>query len=385
MALAARGFGPARAADPGLPTRVLAHYMPWFVARPSSPVWGWHWTMNAFDPETVQDGRRRIASHYYPLIGPYDSSDPIVVEYHLLSMKLAGFDGLIVDWYGTSDLYDYPIIHRNTSALFSVAARFGLSVAICYEDQSVSKLVEAGKLAGRDRVRHVKETLAWLRSNWFSEACYLRHEGRPVLLSFGSTGLTDEEWTTALPRGGDAPVYLSEHRRRAAAAGAFDWPKPADGLDGPARFDDASRGWPVRMPCAFPRFHDVYAEAKVHASYGRIADDDGRTFAATLRRAFESRAPFVQVATWNDWGEGTAVEPSLEYGSRDLETLQRLRRERIDPRFATDADALRLAHRLYLLRRRQSARRALDEAARLLAAGRLAPARAELDRIEAMK
>ena len=56
---------------------ILVHYMPWYEAKPVSGAWGWHWTMNHFDPERSDaTGRREIASHYYPLIGPYDSADP---------------------------------------------------------------------------------------------------------------------------------------------------------------------------------------------------------------------------------------------------------------------------------------------------------------------
>jgi hypothetical protein len=198
--------------------------------------------------------------------------------------------------------------------------------------------------------------------------------------------LTDREWEQVLPRGKDALVYLSEHRRRSAAAGAFDWPVPGQGLSGLDRFAAASKSWPVRMPCAFPRFHDIYAEAKVHQSYGTIPDDQGRTFIATLRRAIASGAPLVQVATWNDWGEGTAIEPSAEFGYRDLEAMQRQRRELIDPVFEPGKDDLRLVHRLYLLRRKETTRRGfkerLDEVSRLLAIGRLTAAREMLNRAE---
>ena len=67
---------------------ILAHYMPWYVAKPTSQVWGWHWTMEHFDPDKVVDGKRQLASHFYPLIGPYDSGDKQVLEYQLLLMKL---------------------------------------------------------------------------------------------------------------------------------------------------------------------------------------------------------------------------------------------------------------------------------------------------------
>src|SRR6266436_4882238 len=110
---------------PGLPARepsksVMVYYMPWYVAKPYSGNWGWHWTMNHFDPDSVNaSGEPQIASWYCPLIGPYDSSDPAVLEYHVLLMKLAGIDGVIVDWYGFAPYRDYGINNQATLKLFN--------------------------------------------------------------------------------------------------------------------------------------------------------------------------------------------------------------------------------------------------------------------------
>ena len=83
-------------------TKIMVHYMPWFatksysrtIPRPEYPPGGhwWHWEMGWINPENVDEetGRRQIASHFYPLIGPYDSYDPDLMEYHVLLMKLAG-------------------------------------------------------------------------------------------------------------------------------------------------------------------------------------------------------------------------------------------------------------------------------------------------------
>src|ERR1700720_4316732 len=205
---------------------VLAHYMPWFAAKPVSPDWGWHWTMNKFDPEKRKERKPSIASHYYPLIGPYDSSDPAVLEYHLLLMKLSGIDGVVVDWYGTSDHLDYAMLHRNTSALFKTASNQGMKIAVCFEDQTIGKLVADKKLLVAERVKHARAEIAWLRRNWFAYPAYVRIDGMPVLLSFGSSGLTDREWEEVFPKTEKNPVYLSEHQRRSAASGTFDWPVP---------------------------------------------------------------------------------------------------------------------------------------------------------------
>jgi hypothetical protein len=359
--------------------------MPWFEARPVSPQWGWHWTMNAFDPEQKTDGKRRIASHYYPLIGPYDSSDPAVIEYHLLLMKLAGIDGILVDWYGLSDFLDYPILHRNTRLLFESAAKFGLQVGICYEDQTITKLVEAKRLAAADRVRHAQGEMEWLRENWFSKPVYLRLNGRPVLLSFGSAGLSDSEWEQVFRSTDNAPLYLSEHRRRSVADGTFDWPQPQVGLASLDTYYRSMTEGTIAMPVAFPRFHDIYREGKTQESYGQIPDDQGRTFAMTFERAMKSGAPLVQIATWNDWGEGTVIEPSEEFGYRDLETIQRFRRTQ-DSRFSATPEDLRMPYRLWRLRGRQAQppprKSELDAVARLLAFGNTAGAQAALQRIE---
>jgi hypothetical protein len=195
-----------RSASVKNPAQILAHTMPWFEAKPVNKKWGWHWTMKTFDPDRIQAGRRQIAARYYPQIGPYDSGDPAVIEYQSLSMKLAGIDGIIVPWSGLTDLYDYPVNHRNTKALHAQATRLGMSFAICYEDQTIPKLIAAGRLQKGDRVFHARREIEWMQEHWFASTSYLKLGGRPVLLSFGQSGLTDAEWTEVLGSLEEPPV-----------------------------------------------------------------------------------------------------------------------------------------------------------------------------------
>ena len=140
------------------------------------------------------------------------------------------------------------------------------------------------------------------------------------------------------------------------------------------------------MAVAFPRFHDIYKEARVHESWGRIDDDAGKTFEVTLGRALGSGLPLVQIATWNDWGEGTIIEPSAEFGYRDLEVVQRLRRRQLEPGFPATPDDLRLPLRLYKLRKGAAGRiavnRELDRIAGLIADRSCRPACEALERLE---
>ena len=373
---------PARPAPK--PRSLMAHYMPWFEAKPTGKGWGWHWTMNHFHPDTVTDGRREAASHYYPLMGLYDSGDPDALDCHVLLMKLAGIDGVLVDWYGTDDAFDYGLIHRNTLALIRAVKKAHLRYAVVYEDQTLPKLIAGHIITEADAVPHGRLLMAWLQAHWFSDPSYLTLEGRPVFLVFGNTYYSGDQWTqifAGLPR---PPLFFTEEDRRAPAVGGFAWPQPQGGdaqsvreLD---RFYAAAPHWPLSIPAAWPRFHDIYAQAGVQPPYGIIDDRDGLTYAETLDRALKSDAAVVQLVTWNDWGEGTQIEPSVEAGYRDLETTQRARRS-LDPAFPYTAQDLRLPLTLYALQKvgDDPAKRAkLETISRLLFAGRLARARALL-------
>src|SRR4051812_19754013 len=165
---------------------VMVYYMPWFAAKPFCDHWGWHWTMDHFNPDALNaSGQRQIASWYYPLIGPYDSSDPVVLEYHVLLMKLAGVDGVIVDWYGSANFLDYGDNNRATLKLLEFTRKAGLKFTICFEDQTIRHMIDGGYISAGDAIAHARKEMLYLQSAFFSDPSYLRLKSRPVLLNFG--------------------------------------------------------------------------------------------------------------------------------------------------------------------------------------------------------
>lgn len=361
---------------------VLAHYMPWYAAKPVSPEWGWHWTMGKLNPDVRKGARREAASHYRPLLGLYDSGDPDALECHVLLMKFAGIDGVMVDWYGLIDHYDYAVNHRNTERLFSAIQKAGLKFALVYEDQTVTQLIKGGKFKPEEALDQGKRLMKWVEKRWFRSPSYVKLDGKPVFLVFGPQYYAPEDWGKLFEGLVARPAFFTLHHRKGdAAVGAYDWPLPKGGDEGSAReragFFARAKEWPAFIPVAYPRFHDFYREAGVHESWGRIDDRDGRTYTSTLREALASGAPIVQIATWNDWGEGTGIEPTEEFGYRDLEATQRLRKARYS------ASDLRLPIRLYRLRKRPGIDpKKLAEVSRRLFASRLAEARKGLEALE---
>lgn len=341
---------------------VLAHYMPWYQAPKTSKSFGWHWHMGFYDPyEKDASGKVPLATHYYPLTGPYDSADPAVLEYQLTLMKLSGIDGVIIDWYGIDDALDYKKIHESSKVLFAAVKKAGMKFAVCYEDQSMGKMILAKKFDYEASVGRGQATMKWLDENWFHDAAYVKIDGKPLLLDFGPQHFLkatqwDELFSVVSPR----PYFVSLNDHMEFYADNFyPWPpmylsagKEVTLSQVVTYFNDFYAKTVDKkhlVTSVFPGFHDIYEDAKVASSYGFLDDHGGATFRVLLDAALRSKPDVIQVATWNDYGEGTIVEPNEVRGYQQLEDLQAAARQ-IDPEFPFTAADLRIPLEVWKLR-----------------------------------
>jgi hypothetical protein len=307
--------------------KVYVHYMPWFEDKTTSGTgkWGQHWTMANQNPDIIAaDGRRQIASHYYPLTGPYASSDRDLLDYQLLLMKYAGIDGVIVDWNGSHNVYDYPLIKRNTDTLFSRMPGVGLQFSICYEDAS---LVNVNKVTGQDMVAAAKEDFAYLQNNYFKSSNYITISGQPLLLDFGPQGLkTAGEWQQAFAGLTVKPRLLSLLYQGgvtgSAGSGEFFWVGATDPAPINDFYNNRSKTLATAFAGAYPGFHDFYKEGGWGNNLFVINNNGTSTLQNTLSLAKNSNIPYLQLITWNDYGEGTIIEPTLEFNFDYLVVIQ---------------------------------------------------------------
>ena len=343
---------------------LLAHYMPWYQTQAVSGYWGWHWTMEHFHPNDVdEDGRYEIASHYQPLIGPYDSRDDDVLEYHILLMKLSGVDGVLVDWYGIERFWDYSQINAATVKLFTAIQEAGLLFAIVYEDQTIGHMVNNDYLAHEEALSHGQEVMLYLQDKWFAEPAYVQVDERPLLLTFGPQFYKETSaWEALFSVLEKPPVLITlDNHNVAVAEGSFPWPpmwaSQAGALSNSAleeylsTFYQKAENWDYLVASAFPGFHDIYQEAGVRPSYGFLDAQEGETLALTLQTALNHDPDIIQLVTWNDFGEGTMIEPTVEFQYRYLEMIQAAQRNEISPNFPFTAEDLGLPLQLFRLRK----------------------------------
>lgn len=318
-----------RVAPAALPRLVLAFHYPWY-GTPTGPTGRWrHWNHArvALPAERIlgfHDPRRRIGpdrldlgATHYPAAGPYDSRDPALIREQLRLAQTAGLDGFVVSSWGRESEEAAAF-----AALLAEARDTGLRLAPYFEAGELWRRGAAGVAADLDALldRHGGEP-AWLRvagapvvfvyaahrlrpAAWDAVRADLHARGRRVFLVGDAAR---PEW---LPRfdafhvyspvpfiaRGRAPALV--YRERAAAARAA--------------------GVPF-MPAVAPGFDD-----RIIREPGTVLDRaDGATYDAAWRAALAVGPAWVLVASWNEWHEGSEIEPSREHGARYLEATRR--------------------------------------------------------------
>jgi hypothetical protein len=352
----------------------MVHYMPWYQTPTIHGYWGYHWTMNHYNPEKIfPSGQREIASHYYPLTGPYDSSDPLILEYQSLLIKISGIDGVLVDWYGNEDYFDYGLINESTQKLFTAIQNAGLLFAIVYEDQTIKHMIDGGRINSSDAINYGKSAIKYTQDNWSNKEAYLKIDNRPVLLTFGPQYFTNSSsWSSIFSGLNVTPVFFTlDNRLNPVASGAYPWPpmwKSSNGVltqsalnDYLTQFYQKAVDYQYLVTSAFPGFYDIYASAGVGQSYGYLDRENGNTFVSTLQKAVDHNPEIIQIVTWNDYGEGTIVEPTTQFEYQYLEMIQSLR-DSLDSSFVFQNSDLALPLRIFNLRKQYAGNQEIKKA-----------------------
>jgi len=341
------------------PKKVYAHYMPWFQSKDYDGYWGHHWTMNNQNPDIIdENGKRQIASFFYPEIGPYSSTDPDLQEYHFLMMKLAGIDGVIFDWYGSRDYYDYGVMKEATETFMWRLEDLGLDFSIMYEDRTAVQAVDLGYAS--DKISAAKEDFNYVKDTYLSSPKYMKWNDKPLMFVFGPhhiqntsewdeifTVFTEDQKPHYVTLWGATNSFVGE-----SATGEFAWIDQTH-LEAHGHYywhmNQIINEDKLRVGSVYPSFMN-FSEL---GGWGlqhlwQITPDDGNIFTETLNYTHHQTADFIQLVTWNDFGEGTVIEPTEEFGFMYLQLIQEYTGVEYTP------EDLQMAQDLYLLRKSTS-------------------------------
>ena len=233
------------------------------------------------------------ASHYTPAAGKYDSSDPAVVATQVRQAKAAGLNAFISSWWGQGTKTDSRL-----PLLLDTAAAQGFKVMPYYEREGF----------GNPTSTELSSDLAYLAAKAAAAPAWLRVGGRPVLFVYNaddtSCAVTDR-WLSA----NQGRFYLNMK----VLPGYQNCARQPDAWHqyGPASAIQQVLPWSVNVAPGFFKFDE---------STPRLARDLS-TFKSVLAQQVKSGAQWQLVTSWNEWGEGTGVEPTVEFGQAYLDAM----------------------------------------------------------------
>ena len=340
----------ALAAELTASTVCLCHYLPWYQFDREKAEVGFHWTLK--DQGFRFGGDGAIAAHWSPLIGPYDGRDRRVVRYHLALMRETGIRGVVCRWFGTQQSYYQEHNLRAADVLLEECCKADMRFTICWDDRGA--FAASGQATWRgstsstasviEQEASLVEVLAkdftYLRDHYFDKSAFVRHGvyDEPVICLLGPTKITkarvwEEAITQVFPDLKLRPKLLAMagspvQDAHAVDVGLYSWVprkmQPQCTLRGVGDYvDDFYEDPAAFMGSAFPSYRDFYAEGNDGPRRGFIGPHRGKTLDAGIDSAARWKPPFLQLISWNNWQEGTMLEPSAEERFLRLLRLQK--------------------------------------------------------------
>jgi hypothetical protein len=253
----------------------------------------------------------------------YNSNDPAVIHRQIQEAKKLGIYAFAVDWYGER----HPFLDRSYGLIQQMASKEHFHVALMYDETE------------EDDGHATEEALAAMQSAYKKyigpdapgHDAYLQFRGRPVVFVFPKRGNTDWNQVRQMMSGwASPPVLLYKDDPPPQFSGAFDgqyaWVHPGpkgwstDGSEwGEEYLENFYKKMRSKHPdqivvgTVWPGFDDTRASWSLNR---HIDQRCGKTLQDTLRVFAENNdpdhpMPFILIATWNDYEEGTAIENGL--------------------------------------------------------------------------
>lgn len=270
------------------------------------------------------DATTRVYAHLMGWFGPnshinvgYSSNDATQVARQVNDMISRGIDGAILTWKGPNT---NPTEQTAELLMAEAAKHSDFKVAILEDVGAVAAAAVSSKC---NITAQVVSDVNYILDNFASSSAYLQESGRPVIFIFGLEAYyTDWQAVSASVHGNPVFVFRNSGAFANSAAGAgYSWLNATSGtpfneslsyLDG---FYSTAATDPSKAAygSGYAGFDDTLAS---WGSNRIIARGCGKTFLDTLAQAgkYYSSAhqlPAMQLVTWNDYEEGTAIEPGI--------------------------------------------------------------------------
>eukprot|EP00912_Choanoflagellata_sp_UC4_P002062 UC4_evm4s1315 len=313
--------------------RSCTFYYPWY-GNPSHDGKWLHWNHQRiphWNRETALRFPRNshvppedLGSTYYPLLGPYSSSDPKVVSEHFKLMERAGIDVAVVSWYGRRR---HDQSGEDLDKLFPMILGCAMTTTV----RVAFHLEPYDEGRGDGTSKEIKIDIEHINRRYLSHpGCYKNSNGLALFFVYDSYRSQSEEWAKILSSNARrAPnsdgefiglVVEKKHMNDLLAAG-FDGMYTYFAVDGMvwgstwSNYKHISRFANANGMTFWPTVSPGYNDESVRPwnNQNTRNREAGRYYRRSLEAVKSSGAELIAITSWNEWHEGTQIEPAQSH------------------------------------------------------------------------
>ncbi|TFF85423.1 MAG: hypothetical protein EU551_04045 [Promethearchaeota archaeon] len=325
--------------------RVCAFYYTWYANQTSyygendgeaDIISHWGESHPELDPPIVHDPESDpwdIAAENHPTVGTdnlvlYDSADPDAIRFHLDLAEYAGIDTFIATWWGQgnrmdnnfeqllniTEMYDYPM--QQTIYFETMQDKYS------YENPNV--------------VQNLYNDLTYVIDNYGNHSKFLKIYDkdlkleRPVIFVYSAVFKPSvENWESVivmLHKNNYYPFLIADMAFKSINEEIFDIfdgfhmynplgvyrDEPDRALQRIETLVLASR---VHNDLACATVLPGYNDTQVRHGVGSLERKNGETYKYTWEVAIQSNPDWILICSFNEWHEGTEIEPSYEHNT----------------------------------------------------------------------
>ncbi len=309
--------------------KVHAFYYPWY-GNPKTDKFHYHWNHQ----QSVKEGEPKnypggddIGADFYPKLGCYSSNSDQDLDAHMLMLHRAKVGVICTSWWG-KDSYTDKVVPR----LLDAAARHNIKVCFHIEP-----------LPGRN-AQTTRDAIVYIIDKYGSHSAFY-HYGKdkpcPMFYIYDSYLTPAKQWKTILSPDGSQTIrntkydsvviglWVKENEQAFMTKGHFDGYYTYFATNG-FTYGSTIRNWPKLAEWAqqndklfIPSIGPGYIDLRIRPWNNANTRDrqNGAYYDREFTAAIAVRPPIISITSFNEWHEGTQIEPAVPKQIPDFKYL----------------------------------------------------------------